>query len=106
VGADVLPWLPIRGIYLLIEQGQAATGELTAVPGVAGTWAGDSAATRFSSAGSGQKLTLCFLDGDPVETARRLNPLLEERWQAPDLNPLFAAPFYSVVPYEWGRYLP
>lgn len=106
VGADVLPWLPVRGLYILIEEGHADTGELTRVPGVAGAWAADSAHTPFSSAVAGQRLTLCFLDGDPVDTAGSLRPLLEKRWHASGVRPLIAAPFHAIVPYEWDRYLP
>ena len=38
VGADVIPWRPARGAYVLVEQGVAPAGALTEVPGVAGTW--------------------------------------------------------------------
>jgi hypothetical protein len=48
----------------------------------------------------------CFLDDDPVATAARLRPVLEKRWTAKDIDPLFAAPFHPVVPYEWNRYVP
>ncbi len=106
IGADVLPWLPVRGAYLLLEQGDSPLGGLIDTDGVVGAWTADSTPTEYSSAGSGQRLTLCFLDGDPVATAAGLRPLLERRWQSPGVTPLFAAPFHAVVPYEWGRYLP
>ena len=38
VGADVLPWWPSTGVYLLIEQGTASAAPLVDVDGVAGAW--------------------------------------------------------------------
>jgi len=109
VGADVLPWVPAPGTFLLLERGAAdpgAAGALAAVDGVTGVWSARSVPTAFSSAGAGQQLHLCFLDADPVEVARRLWPVLAERWQSAALSPLLAAPFYGVVPFAWDRYLP
>src|SRR5262245_52664609 len=40
IGADVLPWWPARGVYLLVERGEASASELVEVPGVAGAWWG------------------------------------------------------------------
>lgn len=105
-GADVLPWLPIRGMYLLVEEGDPAPPLPCGIEGVAGAWTSESVPTEISSVGEGQRLTLCFLDGDPVNVARKIRPYLEARWQGSGLKPLLAAPFYSVVPYEWDRYLP
>lgn len=114
-GADVLPWRPVRGVYLLIENQlieegpQAAAlsaAELTTVPGVAGLWTARSLPTALSSVAAGQQLTLCFLDEDPVTCAERLSPVLKQRWQTSGLKPLLAAPFMAIVPFEWDRYLP
>lgn len=106
VGADVLPWWPARGVYLLLEEGQEEATALLSVPGVAGLWHAGSVATPFSSAGTGQQLTYCFLDGDPVDVAGRLRPVLERRWAEKGITPLLAAPFHTIVPWEWDRYLP
>src|SRR6201995_2029736 len=38
VGADVLPWWPVRGVFLLVEQGTAPIAGLLDVQGVAGVW--------------------------------------------------------------------
>jgi len=108
-GADVLPWVPTLGIYLLLERGQVAPGvpaPLAEVPGVAGVWSADSVPTKHTTGGEGQRLHLCFLEDDPVAVAHRLKPVLTERWQSSTLSPLLAAPFHCVVPYEWARYLP
>jgi hypothetical protein len=108
IGSDVLPWWPARGVYLLLETHEAPTTELLDVEGVAGIWsmAALHVGPALASAPAGQQLTYCFLDDDPVATAERLRPVLEKRWNATDIEPLFAAPFHPVVPYEWDRYVP
>jgi hypothetical protein len=105
-GADVLPWWPAKGVYLLIEQGDAPSLQVTGVPGVAGLWSAKALDNAFSSAAPGQQISYLFLDGDPVETAERLRPILTERWASSRVEPLLAAPFFTMVPYEWDRYLP
>lgn len=107
IGADVLPWFPVSGLYLLIEEGaDEVAGELAEVPGVAGVWSGSPELSDFSTADEGQRITYCFLDDDPVEVAQRLKPVLKWRWQGSQLRPLLAAPFYAVVPHHWDLYLP
>ena len=108
VGADVLPWWPVRGVYLLLEANASAATKLTDIDGVAGVWsaASQSVDARLASAPAGQTISYCFLDEDPVPTAERLRPVLEKRWSDERIEPLFAAPFHAVVPYEWDRYVP
>ncbi len=108
VGADVIPWRPARGVYLLVEQGLSSPIALVDVAGVAGIWwhdGGRPPVPGFSDT-SGVRLTYCFLDEEPVETAERLRGTLERRWQAGAVVPLLAAPFHTLVPFEWARYLP
>jgi hypothetical protein len=107
-GADVIPWRPARGVYLLIERGLASPASLVEIPGVAGIWwhqGGKSPAPGFPDAG-GMQLSYCFLDEDPVQVAERLRAPLEQRWRSGAAAPLLAAPFYTLVPFEWQRYLP
>ena len=108
VGSDVLPWWPTLGMYVLVEHGEASATELTEVPGVGGTWWGSAVPVdpMFSSAGPGLQITYCFLDDDPVSTAERLRPALEKRWADGPVEPLFAAPFFTLVPHETDRHLP
>jgi hypothetical protein len=107
VGADVLPWWPVKGVYLLLERGATPADRLVDVDGVAGVWSAASLAVdeRMASAQAGQSITYCFLDDDPVVTAERLRPALEKRWSE-SVEPLLAGPFYPVVPYQWDRYVP
>lgn len=112
VGADVLPWWPCRGVYMLVQelvdQGEAAAGELADVPGVAGAWWGSTVrAGPQSLPGDGRlQVTYCFLDDDPVSTAERLRGVLERPWRDAGVEPLLAAPFYPVAGYECDLHLP
>ena len=107
-GCEVLPWVPMQGAYILIEPAAAPAPGRTLVDddGVAGMWPAVSVATEFSRVAAGQRLTYCFLYDDPVEVAERLQPVLEMRWEATGTEPFLAAPFHTVVPYEWDRFLP
>jgi hypothetical protein len=109
VGADVLPWFPARGVYLVIERGDAPAAHLAEVPGVAGVWWGSAVPLDVPYAtadNAGLQYAYCFLDDDPVVTAAGLRPVLEARWSDAGVAPLFAAPFHVLVPHEWERYLP
>ena len=108
VGSDVLPWVPVRGAFLLVERGPAPVNPLIEVEGVAGVWSGLSREVdaNLASAQANQSITYCFLDGDPIAVAERLRPVLAARWAESGAEPLFAAPFFAVVPYEWDRYVP
>jgi hypothetical protein len=97
VGADVLPWWPTRGLYLLIEVGHLPPDELLETKGVGGAWWG----TRGS-----KQITFLYLDDDPVQTAGLLLASLKQRWSHGSTNPMLAAPFHTTVPFEWNRYLP
>lgn len=109
VGADVLLWWSTKGVYFMIERGGAPAGDLLDVPGVGGAWWGGAKplgppfTTRDNS---DLHVSYLFLDDDPVDVARRIRPRLEQRWSLSGNAPLLAAPFYSLVAYEWDRYLP
>jgi hypothetical protein len=109
VGADVLPWWPAKGVYVLIERGAASAASLAEVAGVGGAWWGGALPMQppyTTTPNDGLQITYCFLDDDPVATAWRLRPILELRWSASSIAPLFAGPFHTLTPYEWDRYLP
>jgi hypothetical protein len=111
VGADVLPWWPPRGVYVLLERARAASpAELVALPGVAGLWwaTGIPKGVPFSDGAdnTGLRITYCYLDDEPTAAGRRLRPALEKRWADAGAAALLAAPFHTIVPGEWGRYVP
>jgi len=106
-GADVIPWRPARGVYVLVEQGDASPANLVDVSGVAGLWWYRGFQTpELTSANEDLQVTLLYLDEDPVETADRLVAVLERRWSNETTIPLLAAPFHTLTPYQWDKYLP
>jgi hypothetical protein len=109
VGADVLPWWPALGVYVLLERGEAPAHDLTEVAGVGGAWWASGIPAEFPAVTfdhTGLQVTYCFLDDDPAEAGDRLRPFLEKRWSDSAVEPLFAAPFHTIVRYEWTRHLP
>jgi hypothetical protein len=109
VDADVLPWRPTRGIYLLIERGTPAPPDaLLDVPGVAGVWSfeGTDSLHERLAATDDLRLTVAYLDGDPPDVAARLPEVLAPRWASGATSPLLAAPFVTVVPWRWDAALP
>lgn len=107
-GADVVPWRPAAGVFLLVERGTAPAADLAEVPGVAGVWwyARVAPDRRPAVDHDDEQLTYCYLDDDPCATAARLEGALRARWARHGVTPLLAAPFHTIVPYEWDRHLP
>jgi hypothetical protein len=108
VGAEVLAWYPAPAVYALIEQGAADASALARAPGVAGVWwaRGFDCEILPDHDTSGLQVTYCFLDADPLDTARALGPLLDARWSTGEVMPLLAGPFRVPIPSELDRYLP
>lgn len=107
-GADVIPWRPALGAYLLVEERSSSPAELVDVEGVAGAWWGEGVAisTPFTVDCLGLQIAFLFLDDDPEGVAERLRDPLQRRWEGNGGSPLLAAPFHVVVPFEWSRHLP
>ena len=117
VSPDVVPFRPNRGVYLIVEQPTDRDGldayvrwrhgehlpRLVATPGVAGAWTFATGARyrRGRYTEGDYRITVCYLDGDPAETAEALQPLIEEAWRDAPVLPMFAAPFASLVPCVW-----
>ncbi len=109
VGADVLLWWSAKGVYFMIERGGGPVADLLDVPGVGGAWWGGAEPMEppfCTRDNSGLQVSYLFLEDEPAEVAKRLRPRLEQRWSRTGNDPLLAAPFHSLVPYEWDRYLP
>ncbi len=106
--ADVMPWRPMTGVYLLIEQGQASPEPLIDIPGVAGLWwyQGALAPAPFGTDARGLQISYCYLDEDPVAVAGKLGEAMRQRWASGEVTGLLAAPFFAVRSFEWARYLP
>jgi hypothetical protein len=109
VGADVLPWRPMLGAYLVLEEGAATPDPaLLDAEGVAGAWwfTGTVAHTPFTIDSRGLQLTVLFLDDDPVSVAAELAGSLAQRPTRHDSTVLLAAAFHAIVPFAWSRHLP
>lgn len=109
IGADVLPFWPAVGVYLLVENGASSPAPLVEQPGVGGAWWFSGAAddqSETSAVTSGLQCTYLYLDEDPASAAAALRPALEKRWADGRAVPLLAAPFHPIAPYHWDRYLP
>ena len=107
-GAEVIPFRPALGIYLIIEQGHAPAADLADITGVAGVWWYHTgvAPAPYNDDFTGLQVTYCYLDADPVLVAAQLGEAVKARWESGEVQGLLAAPFYSIVPFEWTRYLP
>ena len=107
VSAEVLPFRPHRGVLLVIEDPAKTTSRpenidpVLAVDGVAGIWsfvATNDWTVLPSCQGEPQRVTLIYLDRDPLETTATLRPLLEQQWDG--VAPAFAAPFRTMVRWD------
>jgi hypothetical protein len=107
-GADVIPWRPAIGVYLIVEQGHASPEALIDAPGVAGVWWWNGALTPQPYGGDarGRQITYCYLDADPVAAAAPLGDQMQRRWASGAVKGLLAAPFFSIAPFDWTRHLP
>lgn len=130
VGAEVVPFRPHLGVYLVVEEAGDGTrtdcgsgtdigsGEdagaggpvasLLSVDGVAGVWvfATTPAVRRDNFSPGDRRVTLCYLDEDPATVAGRLAPALQASWTGSGSRPLLAAPYESLVRWDWDRFAP
>lgn len=122
ISNEVVPFRPNRGIYLIVEEtGEPALQDayiqrmhtevlpkLVAVPGVAGALSfGTTPAIRRDTFSPGSyRITNCYLDDDPATVGERLAPVLEEIWKDAPVRPVLAAPFESMMIWDWDRFGP
>jgi hypothetical protein len=83
ISAAAVPYRPHHGVYVTV--GATDLDRLCATPGVAGAW-------RFAA--DAHDLTVAWLDGAVLETAGRIPP--------PGSDAIFAGPFETITPWEWG----
>lgn len=112
VGADVVPWRPHRGVYVIVESIDAGGDDgahqldgLVEVDGVAGVWRYRDGGARHERllAIDGAHLTICYLDGEPSAVAPGLAERLRSRWTDGAITPLLAGPFDVVLPFTARR---
>jgi hypothetical protein len=113
VSAAALPFRAHRGIYVTVEDlGDDANPEserpddvLLGVPGVAGYWTFatvDGMTSRRWTAGR-RRITVCWLDDDPLAVAARLAPLVTARRSRGETGSrlTFAGPLETITPWQW-----
>jgi hypothetical protein len=122
ISPEVVPFRPHRGVYLVVEEPTDPSEqdaytrrrhtellpELLSVPGVAGVWsyATTPAIHRKMFTDGDYRMTVCYLDDDPATVAERLGPVLERAWRSAPVRPVLAAPFESMLSWDWDRFGP
>jgi len=127
VNPEVVPMRPNRGIYLIVEEPidrdrldeylrrvhTDDVPDMLEVPGVAGAWlfrtSSELARSELLKANfsPGHFLfTVLYLDNEPATVAERLQPLLAARWEGAPVRPVLAAPFESMMHWDWDRFGP
>jgi len=122
ISDDVVPFRPNKGIYLIVEEVDGSKPqdehlqrlhtdvlpELVSVPGVAGAlaFATSPAIRRPTFTPGAYRITACYLDEDPATVGASLAPVLERFWKTAPGRPLLAAPFESMMIWDWDRFGP
>jgi hypothetical protein len=125
VAPEVIPYRPNRGVYVVVDEPVADEPSLDEylrrrhtehfprlldVPGVAGIWSFATRRWAFAKsedpptsveAQDTTRITVAFLDGDPLEVAAAVGPLVEEHWAGAPVHPRFAGPLRTITPCQW-----
>ncbi|MGH9081023.1 MAG: hypothetical protein ACRDYE_13315 [Acidimicrobiales bacterium] len=78
------------------------------MPGIAGAWtfATTPAIRRPAFTPGEYRITLCYLDDEPGRVGERLGPLMTRVAADQPVQLLLAAPFESLVRWDWDRFGP
>jgi hypothetical protein len=78
------------------------------VSGVAGAWtfATTPAIRRPMFTDGDYRMTVCYLDDHPATVGENLAPVVERIWGTAPEPPVLAAPFESMMSWEWDRFRP
>ena len=122
ISSEVVPWRPHRGVYFLVEALGDGTGqddflqrmhtellpELVGVDGVAGAWSySTTPSIRRPMFTDGRfRMTVCYLDGEPAVVGERLAEVVERGWAEAPSQLVLAAPYESMMRWEWDRFGP
>jgi hypothetical protein len=125
VSAEVVPFRPNRGVYLIVEELLEGTEPevrdaylqrqsveilpgLVSVPGVAGAWAfATTPAIRRPPFTDGAfRMTLCYLDDEPAAVGERLGAHIKRAWKDAPARIVLGAPYESMMSWEWNRFGP
>ena len=122
VSAEVVPFRPHHGAYLIIEQPDDASTQddfvqrlhsdilpaLVDVPGVAGAWSyATSPEIRRDMFSEGRyRIIVAYLDDDPASVGERLSDVVERSWAGAPSQLVLAAPFESLIRSDTERFGP
>ena len=111
VSGAAVPYRPNTGAYVVVEE---ATGThegaertpreqsaLLEVDGVAGVWSFAAALDPGRWRPGRRRVTVCFLDGDPLEAAGGAEQILRHAAGETGTEVVYAAPFESITPWKW-----
>lgn len=120
ISAEAVPYRPNRGVYVVVESEPASDAAgtaytewldaehvpaLLALPGVAGVWsfAGAPEVGRYRWTTPGTRITVVWLDDDPLGTVAALDAAdAARRARAGAVTATrFAGPFESITPWQW-----
>jgi hypothetical protein len=122
ISPEVVPFRPHRGVYLIVEAPTDPAAqdeylrqrhiellpELVSAPGVAGAWSyATTPSIRRPMFTDGQfRMTVCYLDEDPATVAGRLAPVVARSGASAPSRVVLAAPFESMMAWDWDRFGP
>lgn len=126
VSPEAIPYRPKRGVIAQVtDLADPSAGEevaqwldrvhypdLVGLPGVAGLWTfvsqGESAGTFANANPADRRVTLLYLDDDPLAVTGRLAALLDEgrgSGRIPDfagsVDEIFTGPLETITPWQW-----
>ncbi len=109
ISAEAVPYRPNRGAYIVVQDttpGSAGTGSvdtdaLLDCPGVAGVWSFICGTEGRGPWRPGQRrVTVCFLDAEPVDVSASLDDVVKRRSANPGAV-IHAGPVETVAPWRW-----
>lgn len=122
ISPEAVPYRPCLGIYVTVEEPAASPRlddwarwldavhlpDLLGVPGVAGIWSFVARSASFHDRPDGRRITVCYLDDDPLAVTERLEEqraLWRREGRLPDwsaeVRTRFAGPFETITPWKW-----
>jgi hypothetical protein len=118
ISPEAVPYRPGTGVYVIVEEVVDAIGlpvwlqgihragvpALGATDGVVGVWSFATtplyANPRWVTGGA--RITVCWLDRDPVTVAGALDGVVRRRWDDAPVRPLLSAPMETIAPWAWS----
>jgi hypothetical protein len=122
ISSEVVPFRPHQGVELIVEELDEDASQdaflqrmhvdvlpgLASVDGVAGAWSfGTTPSIRRPMFTDGRyRMTVCYLDDEPAVVGERLGPVIEQAWEDAPSRLVLAAPYESMMIWDWSRFGP